>query len=265
MSTHQTMSGYDGTLAGRPRYNGIEYDWEVPDNLVVGSPGGVSTIHHHYTKGFDGRGNTSSDIYAGQGNRYISGEFGSLYQSGHTASQQLGYYPSAPDYQYWQNQEPQQYSYSQSTSNMWAPLMTLYHQPGAYQSSPKSENFEYPSEGNEDFELLDQADVSPAQRLENIDSQLDTIESNQQQFHSRANEVIVIPEISPWLLFLLFLFAFIVFSFWSEAGHLFISQRFHNGKKPSWQKALLYAVGITALFALVIWMAGIPITTFESI
>ena len=67
MINYQTLSKYSGSLYGRPEYDGIEYDWEVPDNLVVGSPGGVSSIHHHYTKGFNGRGNTSSDIYAGQG------------------------------------------------------------------------------------------------------------------------------------------------------------------------------------------------------
>jgi hypothetical protein len=106
-TTYQTLGTYSGNLYGLPKYDGIEYDWEVPDNLVVASPGGVDSIHHHYTKGFNGRGNTSSDIYAGQGPRYIAGEFGSLYQTGQTAGQHMGYYQNAPDYKFWKNQQPQ--------------------------------------------------------------------------------------------------------------------------------------------------------------
>ena len=120
MADYQTLDKFSGNLYGEPRYEGLEYDFEVPDNLVVGSPGGVDTIHHHWTKGFNGRGNASSDIYAGQGERYNAGVFGNLYNTGQEAGQSMGYYPAAPDYQFWQNQEPQQYSHSQSPSSMWA-------------------------------------------------------------------------------------------------------------------------------------------------
>lgn len=107
---YQNLTNYSGDLYGQkpPEYKGVEYDYEVPDNTVIGTPGGVDSTRHHYTKGFYGRGNTSSDIYAGQQERYISGEYGNLYNTGHTASQQMGYYNGAPDKKWWLNQPPQQ-------------------------------------------------------------------------------------------------------------------------------------------------------------
>lgn len=104
MTNYQSLTKYSGDMYGVPKYQGIEYDYEVPDNLVVSSPGGVSSVHHHWTKGFGGRGNTSSDIYAGQGPQYISGAYGNMYKQGHTSSSE--YYPAPPDTTFWKNQEP---------------------------------------------------------------------------------------------------------------------------------------------------------------
>ena len=129
MSNYQNINAYSGSLYGEPRYQGVEYDWELPENLVMGTPGGVSSVHHHWTKGFYGRGNTSSDVYAGQRQRYIAGPYGSLYNTGHSAVDAMGYYPAPPDYQYWQNEVPQQYSYAQSAASGWDPTMTSYTGP----------------------------------------------------------------------------------------------------------------------------------------
>ena len=106
MNAYKKLTNYSGSLYKdfNPSFRGIEYDFEVPDNLVIGSPGGVDSVRHHYTKGFYGRGNTSSDVYAGQQNRYISGEYGNLYNPGHSAAQQQGFYGDAPDVKYWMNQ-----------------------------------------------------------------------------------------------------------------------------------------------------------------
>lgn len=127
---YQTLSGYKGQLYGQPKYNGLEYDWEVPDSTVIASPGGVSTVHHHPSKGFNGRGNSSSDVYAGQGQRYISGSYGNLYQPGQQASDDQGMFSKPPDYQFWQNQEPQTHSYTQSMASEWDPYMKPLQQPG---------------------------------------------------------------------------------------------------------------------------------------
>ncbi|HSA76254.1 MAG TPA: hypothetical protein VLE02_01795 [Nitrosarchaeum sp.] len=98
---YQNLTKFNGSMYGEASYGGLEFDWEVPDNLTIGSPGGVSSQHHHYTKGFYGKGNSSSDIYGGQGERYISGEYGNLYQEGQSANQGMGYYGDAPDYPFY--------------------------------------------------------------------------------------------------------------------------------------------------------------------
>jgi len=133
------MSNYIGSLYGQPNYDGVAYDWEIPDNLVLASPGGVSSVHHHWTKGFNGIGNTSSDIYAGQAQRYNAGVYGNLYQTGQTSSQFMGYYPKAPDYQFWQNQSPQQFSYTHGDSELSRPFENKYtNNDIGYETNPES-------------------------------------------------------------------------------------------------------------------------------
>lgn len=159
--SYQSVNNYNGDLYGmRPSYQGVEYDFEVPANLVVSSPGGVDSRTGHYTKGFYGRGNTSSDVYAGQGPRYISGEFGSLYESGQTATQAQGYYPAAQDYQFYQNYTPQQYirdPISQGYEKGWTEQRihkgAAYDGPGGSGGSSLIEN--YTSTGSDSFELIE--------------------------------------------------------------------------------------------------------------
>lgn len=99
---------------GEPKYGGIEYDYEVQNNHVVGSPGGVSSIHHHWTKGFNGQGNLSGDIYGGDNPRYISGEYGGMYQVGDAQSTKLGYYPPSTDPKMWDPTRPKKEHFSPS-------------------------------------------------------------------------------------------------------------------------------------------------------
>lgn len=263
---YQTISGYNGTLYGEPKYEGIEYDWEVPENQVVASPGGVSAVHHHWTHGFNGRGNTSSDIYAGQGPRYISGVYGNMYQIGQEAGQNMGYYPAAPDVQYWQNQEPQQYSYSDSQSSMWAPDMEIYGDPGSYQTTPygvtpihpepvggpysEKKSIEgYSADDDSDFEWIESSDKnSPTDGATEINDQGTTI---------------IFPTTKPWVLFLFFILAFIAFDLWGQTTNLFIKQYFHGGTDPPWKRALLYAIVFTTIFTVIIYFSGVPLTKFE--
>jgi hypothetical protein len=101
---YQELHRYKGSLYGRPEYNGIEYDFEVPDNLVTASPGGVSTTQHHWTKGLYGAPSSTHDIYGGDGYRYQYGEFGNLYQVGQNATTEMGVFPYPPDQMYTPNQ-----------------------------------------------------------------------------------------------------------------------------------------------------------------
>ena len=133
---------------------------------------------------------------------------------------------------------------------------------------PSPEMFSSAQDGQEvgnndsDFELIQPSDTpSPPirQEFQDIQNQFETIEDNQHAV------IPIVHQASPWVLFLFFLLAFIAFDFWAEATHLFLRQKYHSGRAPSWKWAVLYAFLITIFFVLVIWMAGIPVTTFEMV
>lgn len=232
MTSHQKLTRYSGSLYGEPHYQGIEYDWEVPDDMVVGSPGGVSTIHHHYTKGFYGRGETSSDVYAGQQQRYNAGEFGNLYQSGSSAPQYMGYYTAAPDYQFWQNEEPSQYSHSRQPEETPVPGSPVLHG--------------FPKNGREGFDF---------------DPSFELIESD---VSNDATDISLKAKIKPWALLLIVFVIFVVFYLWAKTGDRFLVQYLHGGKRPSWQRMLVYSVVATAILAAILYFSGFPLVNFES-
>ena len=66
-----TLNEYDGALTGLlPNPAGPN---DVP------SPGGLSSIDHHWTHGLFGAPERVTDVYAGTGERYIYGPYGNLY------------------------------------------------------------------------------------------------------------------------------------------------------------------------------------------
>jgi len=89
---------------------GIEYDEEVPRDSVISSPGFLSSIHHHPTKGAYSEESNSSDIYGHSvHSQYDSGVYGNAYEPGHTSS--VKYSAIQPDTRngkpfYWKNQKP---------------------------------------------------------------------------------------------------------------------------------------------------------------
>lgn len=279
---YQNISKYDGTLNGRkdenyestlygtPEWRGIEYDWEVPTNGVIGSPGGVSTIHHHPTHGFNGRGNMSYDIYGGQGERYNSGVYGNLYQSGQESSQAYFGNPP-PDYQYWQNAEPSQFSYTHSQEATFAPSMQVYGNPGSFETTPIESVYQIPQgfekkspveeiekytslvkneDREDDFELLDRG---PETQTSEITLSVDS------KKEKKAKDLCLGSGIPGWQLFLFLVLSLIVVQFWSETSLLFIRQTFHEGKEPSWQSSALYSIIATIIFFIIVWLSGDPL------
>ena len=99
------LKEYDGGMhsqgmMGQPQYLGMEYGPESPDNMIISSPGGVSSTMHHYTNGFYGQGGSSADLYAGEGKTYPYGIYGGMYMSGSMAARQMGMYPPEIDTQF---------------------------------------------------------------------------------------------------------------------------------------------------------------------
>lgn len=99
-ANYQSLQKYKGSMYGEPKYQGIEYDREVANNQVIESAGGVSGIHHHYTKGMYSKASSSSDVYAGEPLAYPSAEFGNIYQPGHSAPYHIGMFKPPVDRMY---------------------------------------------------------------------------------------------------------------------------------------------------------------------
>ena len=53
------------------------------------------------------------------------------------------------------------------------------------------------------------------------------------------------------------------FHFWANASDSMISQLLHKGKVVTWQRSLLYAIAMTIIFIVIVWLLEIPLVTFE--
>jgi len=233
MSAYQRLTNYDGNLYGEPSFQGVEYDWEVPDEHVIGSPGGVSTTQHHWTKGFYGRGNTSSNIYAGEGPDYIAGEYGNLYQTGQSAGQALGYYPKSADYQFWKNEEPS-VSVAQKKSLM-------------------KENFT----GETNYDIIDEnalSIVTPIDYIPSIKATESFSMNNINNSIKRVSPIKIKSKISPWSAVLILAVMYSMFDSWSEVIQKFVNEKILAGKPSSYQGMLIAAIMMTLFFFLLIFM-----------
>jgi hypothetical protein len=210
--TYQTLQRYKGSLYGGPQYTGIEYDFEVPDNIVVSSPGGVSSVQHHWTKGFYGDGATTYDVYAGEGNAYPYGELGNLYQQGQTASRQMGMFLPPTDQMFTGNQ-----------------------------SNARVENFQY-SPPNQ----IGQTKVPGMELIAPSDSG-ESVKVSQIPPPQKLTHEIYLP--NPWSVLAVFILMYISLDLITLAGENFLFTRLHGGKAPDWKWLALYAaiVGIIAV------------------
>jgi hypothetical protein len=208
---YQKLREYSGSLYGAPSYSGIEYDWEVPDNTVVGSPGGVSSTQHYYTKGFYGQGSSTPDIYAGEGRMYPYGVLGSAYQYGQTAAVHQGIFDTPPDQMFTQNNS----------------TPTIQE---AYESIPTPDGHS----------------ATPVEKFT--------------EAHGRVRV-----KVNPWILFLLFIIAYIAIDFISLGTQTYIQQRFHKGSTPSWKNYLLYG-GIAAVILIAVaYITGTSLIEIENL
>lgn len=248
-TNYQNLSKVNGSLYGDALYgsvrsNHISYDFEVPDNLVVASPGGVSTVHHHYTKGFNGRGNFSTDIYAGQGEQYISGIYGNLYNPGNEAGNALGMYSNlTPAYEYWLNQEPQTYSYNAyNPASNWAPTDNL----PVIEKKTLPDQIEgfTPDAEDDDYELLDQIDGD--------------VDENTEHYTGGASGTYTTTRyISPFYSVLLFILAVIVINVWIYTVYGFVKEKWYYDKDVYWQHMIVCSCALTLLFFIVVYFSGV--------
>ena len=75
---------------GRAEYAGYEYSPDIPSQMVMGSPGGVSAIHHHWSHGLYSYGGGTKGIHGADLPRYPQGAYGNIYDGGVTAMDVYG-------------------------------------------------------------------------------------------------------------------------------------------------------------------------------
>jgi hypothetical protein len=284
---YQSVSNYDGSLYGTPKYDdpypgegfmrddGYQYDYEVSNDNLVGSPGGVSATHHQPIGNIYGRANTSSDIYAGQDHRYINGEYGGLYSTGQTASENLNMYPSPPDAQWWNNITPQNtapygmendpsvtppdnipatdpnvkvYSNSRFITEPFSrtggdPRASNSVNTTVPQPSPKEGYARNPpQDSNDDVQYL-----TSKEELSETMMHSDTVEGFEFPSSSKLPNLVVI---------LLLLGLFVVFVMWSNTANKFIREHYFDGEKLSWQSSGKVALIATVVILFLLFLSG---------
>ncbi len=232
---YEVLSDMNSHIYGEPAYDGMEWDYEVPDQMLVESPGGVSSTHHHWTKGFYGDGGgVSSDIFGNDAPAHVYGDVGSMYQTGPTATQTLGppgglSYPSPPrgtSPKYIQNQAPPAPPGEPEDNIEFI---------GASKKRRTREKFD----GDDDDDTDDEGDA---------DTDTDDESGVKTKVGPEAESLRV------WKTFAVYLIAFVTFSFWAWTANAYLQQTRYKGRKVPWLTMLMAALGLTVLLMGATWV-----------
>jgi len=199
----------------------MEYDYEVPDNIVVSSPGGVSSVQHHWTKGFYGNGASTYDVYAGEGNAYPYGELGNLYQQGQNAPHEMGMYLPGTD---------QMYTGNQSTAHV-ENFSPVPGRPGRRQGDVGQT--QVPG-----MELISPPDAGSSVKVS------DAAKAVGSELQKLTHEI-YIP--NPWTILFVFILMYIALDLVTIAGENLIFAKFHGGKTPDWRWLAFYALLVAVI------------------
>ncbi len=230
-----------GTPQG-PQYSGLEYDRDVPDDIVIGSPGGTSSTYHHWTKGMYGTGGSSNDIYGGDAPRYLYGEYGNMYEIGDSASFKMGDYMPAinrdSDPTYWKNSFPQ--------------VLQQYEQSKMKSYSRDSQPYNDPVV--EGYESIEPADINLS------------LDGENKVYNATIHGLSLSPKSkNPVILFMVFLLVYVTLTFWAMLMYRFVSEKFNNGKDLNSWKLLIGACCLTFIMIGVLWFLDIPLVRFEEL
>jgi hypothetical protein len=260
MSGYQHLQNYKGSLYGKLDYSGIEYDYEVPDNLVISSPGGVSGIHHHYTKGIYSDASSTQDIHAGNGRAdgYPYGEYGNLYQVGQSATRYMGDFVEPADMSpdrgtgYTQNQgEPHKeyFRYIDPSTGVLTPAR-----------GPPQGEMDRRRTSMGDMEL-----ISPDQHPSPL-----SLSPRATEGTTPIPDVITVGQgpvniIDVLKIMGVFTVGYMALNFWVKGGEDFINTRFYGGKVMDWKQYLIVAFIFTVALLAFAYIFGIPFISIEKI
>jgi len=226
MSKYLKLNDYNGSLHGLKSYPAGPED--------VSSPGGLATIQHHWTHGMGGKGDLTPDVFAGTGDRYISGEYGHMYHPESHASVHDRY--SGP--------------YTDLTKNS-----KLNGQPYYWES--KKNNVEgFTTNISGDFDLIEgvEENKSSPTQFTNVENMDDNKKVNKNKNLNRS---------TAYILLFIFLIAFIAFGMWTETAHKFL--KYFHGGKVSWKTYLIYSIVATLILFAIMYLVDIPLEMVEEI
>lgn len=273
---YQSLANYNGEMYEPvlPSFEGIEYDYTMADNIVMASPGGVSSTQSHYTKGFYGQGGSSSDMYAGQGDPYKDGIYGNLYSQGPSTTEALDIYPSTPN-----NFSVQKSLFvdRESTPKVDHFAMidmsdmiedyknsqkaTVMNGIKRYEKKDSSTDSQYSigrPQGTNNGGIIDMGDNVDPNTSVMIDADGDVTDSLEKRRYGIKIK-------NPWILFVTFILLYVGLTFWSDAIYLFIKDKFNSGKDFGWGKLLIFAIVTTLLIVLIAFVLKIPVIGFEQV
>lgn len=223
MSKYINLNYYNGTLEGVKESYFAEKG--LPLDSAI-SPGGLSTLKHHWTEGMGGPGDIFPSVFAGTGDRYVASEYGNLYTPNAHASVH-DYYRGPHS------------NLTENTTLSGKPYYWLGKAPGI----PGRENFTDMG----DFELIEGSPMDPTVKKRARKSKqpetFTNVENLTEEFRSTF-----------YFSLLMLFFAFIVASFWSDAIRKFVEQYLNSYQAISWQKYSLYAAGLTVIFLCTVYV-----------
>jgi hypothetical protein len=250
--SYQQLDRYKGSLYGAIRYGGLEYDREVMDNQVIGSPGGVSATHHHYTKGMYSPEVSYSDIYGGETPAYPYAEFGNLYQVGQAAPYYMGDF-----------QQPREPMFTQNGSLMrrdnFVPGVENQGKGPAVELIPPPDSTAIvdPVTG----EMLTNEQIRARNTLSAAEkSELDAAVTLAEH---KLKNLITVP--NPLALFVLLFLLWMTFDFAMYGFEGFIVAKFHSGQPLNWKWYTFYAVAFGILLVIAAKFINISIINLEGV
>jgi hypothetical protein len=242
MSGYQHLQNYKGSLYGNLNYSGIEYDFEVPDNVVIASPGGVSGIHHHYTKGMYSDASSNKDIYAGEGVSYPYGEYGNLYQSGQSATRYMGDYHMHPSME-WEG------PYPTGPGNVGGGRGTIPSgAPPGGDPMKKKDNYPSTIDNYTPMELISPPDTDATTPVD-----ISSLQARKKKMKvTNIFGVVVV-----------LIVGYTAMNFWVKGGEDYISKRFFGDQPLGWKQFLIIATTLTLITVVMMYLFGEPLVTLE--
>ena len=251
MKKYLTFEDYDGSLQGR-----VKYPAGVND---VPSPGGLSSIYHHWTGGMFGTGEIITDVYPGTGERYMSGDaYGDMYKpNAHSSTwDNIGGPHTIPSQNrdlrgtpyFWNNK-----SSNPDTSNGWDARNVMSNHANREMYTP-AHNIEMINP-KDNLKKSSAVVVVPVPVNTSNDKSLgDSIK----EFFSFGTNPIAnnYKNVTLVIAIIVLILAAITFDFWTESVRLFMKQVVNKGVDGKWSTYCLYALLSTGILAGVVTALG---------